>query len=343
MTIGRYQCLLPVTGNDFFNYGYRLDFNLKNLNLLVRRGPGNQTVTELQLHFKKIDWFIRWNSLDNNSLNPDFIFGIHGGVGFSVGNNKNVKSISKKIVEVVNSENSMKKLNSVSEEILSPNYTFSVSKLISSATETIDSFFLIGFLLLLVNSFYGSYRQNDGLNYQENFVNLWNQKVPLKVLEDLNLDKKPRKFRKKYLIPTFLISSFFLETIYIKQKNTANSQSKEEITQDFLISRHLIQNRLTKHATTLIAIAANKYVWIVIYKCISFVDSNLKIGLVIQRIWFIHSKYTNSLISKLFCAVCSYMVYRIIFSATRKVVEVIIKIYDNVANISIRRIFLWCN
>ena len=100
---------------------------------------------------------------------------------------------------------------------------------------------------------------------------------------------------------------------------------------------------MKKHATTLITIAANKYVWIVISKCISFVDSNFKIGLVIQRIWFIHSKYKNSLISKLLCAVCFYMLYIIIFSATRKVVEVIIKIYDNVANISIRRIFLCCN
>lgn len=343
MTILGYRCLLPVTGNDFFNYGYRLDFNIKNLNLLVRRGLGNQTVTELQVRFKKIDWFLRWNSLDNNSRNPDFIYGIHGGVGFSVGNDKTVKSISKKIVKVVNSENSMEKLNSVSEEILSPNYTFSVSKLISSAAETIDLFFLIGFLLLLVNSFYGSYRQNDGLNYQENSVNVWNQKVPLKILEDLNFDKKPKKFRKKYLIPTFLISCSFLETIYIKQKNTANFQSKEEITQDFLISRNLIQDRLKKHATTLITIAANKYVWIIISKCISFVDSNLKFGLVIQRIWFIHPKYTNSLISKLFCAVCLYILYTKIFSATRKVVEVIIKIYDNVANVSIHRIFLWWN
>ena len=343
ITIFGYPCVLPLTLNDGFKYGCKLDFNIKNLNLLVRQGPGNQTVTELKVNFKKIDWFLQWNSFENNSRNPNFLFGMHTGVGFSVGNDKNVQSIGKKIVEVVNSENSMKKLNSVSEEILPPNSTFSVSKLISSATENIDLFFFIGFLLLFVKTFYGSYQQNDGVNYQENSVNIWNQKVPLKVLEDFNLNKKPKRFRKRYLIPTVLLSSFFLENIYRKQEYTANSQSQEEITRDFLISRNLIQNRLSEHATTLITIASNKYVWIAIYKCISFVDLNLKIGLVIKRIWFTRFKYTNSTISRLFCALCLYIVYRILFSANKKVVKVIIKTYENIANISIRRIFLWCN
>jgi hypothetical protein len=343
ITISGYRFIVPVPYSPSLKHGLKLDLSIKNLNLLVRKGLGNQTGAELKVNFKKIDWFLQWNSSENNSRNPNFIFGMHGGVGFSVGNDKKVKSIGKKIVEVVNSENRMEKLNSVSEEILPPDYTFSVSKLIFSATENIDLFFFIGFLLLLVKTFYGSYQENDGLNYQENSVNIWNQKVPLKVLKDLNLNKKPKKFRKKYFIPTVLISSSFLETIYIKQKNTANFQSKEEITQDFLIYRNLIQNRLTENATTLIAIAANKYVWIAIYKCISFVDSNFKIALVIKRIWFIHSKYTNSTISNLFCAFCLYMLYRFIFSANKKVVKVIIQTYENVVNISIRRIFLWCN
>ena len=124
ITIFEYPCVLPLTLNDGFKYGCKLDFNIKNFNLLVRQGPGNQTVTELKVNFKKIDWFLQWNSFENNSRNPNFLFGMHTGVGFSVGNDKNVQSIGKKIVEVVNSKNSMKKLNSVSEEILLPNYTF---------------------------------------------------------------------------------------------------------------------------------------------------------------------------------------------------------------------------
>lgn len=351
---GRYSFFLPLTHYDSFKSGCKLELNIKNLNLLVKQGAESHIVTELRVKIKKIDWFLQWNSYENNSRKPIFLFGINTEVGFSVGNDKNVKSIGKKvgkkIGEVVNSENSMKKLNLLSEERLLPNYTFSASKLISSATENIDLFFVIGFLLLFVKAFYKSYQKNDGLNDEENdgaksqekFLNLWNQKVPLKML-DFDLNEKPKKFRKRYLIPTVLLSSFFLENIYRKQKDTANLQSKEEITQDFLIFRNLLNDRLSEHAITLITIASNKYVWIVIYKCISFVDSNFKIGLVIKRIWLTHFKYTNSTISRLFCALCLYIVYRIIFSINKKVVKVIIKTYENIVNISTQRIFLWCN